>query len=109
MVDSCSCTPQMIPHPVQETVEAPAGATSIGEGNQTVLFATKTCPNCKMAEKFLNDAGVSYTKVYAEDAPELTNKFGIKNAPTLVLITDGSVMKIENVSNIRRYAESAKA
>ena len=61
-----------------------------------------------MAEKFLLDAGVAFQKVYAEDAPELTTKFGIKQAPTLVLITGGSSMKIENVSNIRRFAESAK-
>ncbi|MBO5939145.1 MAG: ribonucleoside triphosphate reductase [Clostridia bacterium] len=114
-IDSCSCTPQMIQHaeefvpetPVKEAASAPV-TTTVVEGNQTLLFATKTCPNCKMAEKFLLDAGVNFQKVYAEDAPELTTKFGIKQAPTLVLITDGSSMKIENVSNIRRFAESAK-
>ncbi|MBE6545983.1 MAG: ribonucleoside triphosphate reductase [Ruminococcaceae bacterium] len=76
--------------------------------DEILLFATKTCPNCKMAEKFLNDAGIAYTKVYADDQPELTNQYGIRQAPTLIHISDGSVMKIENVSNIRRFADSAK-
>ncbi len=76
--------------------------------DQIMLFATKTCPNCRMAEKFLTDAGVSYRKVYADDEPETAASFGIKQAPTLVLISNGTVMKIENVSNIRRFAESAK-
>ena len=112
-IDSCSCTPQMIQHAEEivpeaaPEVEAPA-TTVVTEGNQTLLFATKTCPNCKMAEKFLLEAGVDFQKVYAEDAPELTSKFGIKQAPTLVLLSDGSSMKIENVSNIRRFADSAK-
>ena len=76
---------------------------------QLLLFATKTCPNCKMAEKFLTDAGVAYRKVYADDNPELANDYGIKQAPTLVMKTGSAVMKIENVSNIRRYADSVKA
>jgi ribonucleoside-triphosphate reductase len=62
-----------------------------------------------MAEKFLTDAGVSFTKVYADDAPELAAKYGVKQAPSLILQTGDSVMKIENVSNIRRYADTAKA
>ena len=40
---------------------------------------------------------------------ELAAKYGIKQAPTLVLLTGDSVLKIENVSNIRRYADTAKA
>ena len=89
-------------------VEAPAATADSENAEQIFLFATKTCPNCKMAEKFLGDAGVSYTKVYADDDPATTAKYGIKQAPTLVLVSGGNVMKIENVSNIRRFADSAK-
>ena len=89
-------------------VEAPVASADAEDAEQIFLFATKTCPNCKMAEKFLGDAGVSYTKVYADDDPATTAKYGIKQAPTLVLVSGGNVMKIENVSNIRRFADSAK-
>ncbi len=74
-----------------------------------MLFATKTCPNCKMAEKFLNDAGMTFTKVYYEDDRQLAEKYGIKQAPTLVVVTDGKAAKIENASNIRKFIAEAKA
>ncbi len=96
------------PAPVCEPVAEEAPAT-VATNNKVLLFATKTCPNCRMAEKFLNDAGIAHTKVYADDAPELAAKYGVKQAPTLVLLTGDSVLKIENVSNIRRYADTAKA
>ena len=79
------------------------------EGTQTWLFATRTCPNCKMAERFLSEAGVAYGKIYADEAPEQVSKFGIKQAPTLIHITNGTVMKIENVSNIRKFVDSIRA
>ena len=73
-----------------------------------ILFATTTCPNCKMAEKFLGDAGIAYEKVYADQKPDLAKQFEIKQAPTLV-ITDGTnVEKVMNVSNIRKFAETYK-
>ena len=73
-----------------------------------ILFATTTCPNCRMAEKFLTDAGIAYEKVYADQNPDLAKQFEIKQAPTLV-ITDGSnVEKVMNVSNIRKFAEEYK-
>ena len=76
---------------------------------ELLLFATKTCPNCKMAEKFLSDAGMSFSKVYYEDNRELAEKYGIKQAPTLVVVSGGSIIKIENASNIRKFIADAKA
>ena len=77
-------------------------------GAKIMLFATTTCPNCKMAEKFLGDAGIAYEKIYADQNPDLAKQFEIKQAPTLV-ITDGTnIEKVMNVSNIRRFAETYK-
>ena len=73
-----------------------------------VLVATTTCPNCKMAEKFLNDAGFTFTKVYADKEPEVAKKYNIKGAPVLVIDNGESFDKIENVSNIRKFVESNK-
>ena len=115
----CACTPVMVnaepaaaaaAAPVEEpTPVTPAPTVNLDSDNQTLLFATKTCPNCKMAERFLSEAGMAYTKLYAEDAPEMIAKFGIKQAHTLVHIANGTVMKVENVSNIRRFIETQKA
>ena len=78
-------------------------------GDSIMLFATKTCPNCKMAEKFLNDAGMAFTKVYYEDNRELAEEYGIKQAPTLVVASGNSVMKIENASAIRKFIAETNA
>ena len=73
-----------------------------------ILFATTTCPNCKMAEKFLGDAGIAYEKVYADQNPDLAKQFEIKQAPTLVIINGDNVEKVMNVSNVRKFAEAYK-
>jgi ribonucleoside-triphosphate reductase len=79
----------------------------VTETAKTILFATKTCPNCKMATVFLDKGGVQYEKVYAEENPELVRKYGIMQAPTLVVVgDDGNADLIQNVSNIRKYVDS---
>ena len=76
--------------------------------NETLLFGTKTCPNCKMAKMLLEKAGVPYKWVDAEENIELTNSFGVKKAPTL-LVPEGEEIKVfENASNIKGYIESKK-
>ena len=93
-----------------EHVEAESQNES-GEGlkkkPQLYLFTTRTCPNCRTAKEFLK--GVDYQIIDAEEHPELAEKFGIMQAPTLVLVRDGMVQKFANASNIRRFAEEVKA
>ena len=75
----------------------------------TFLFATKTCPNCKMAAMFLEKAGIPFEKVYADENVELVERFGIKQAPTLVVAEDGNeIEKAVNLSNIRKYIETVQ-
>ena len=68
-----------------------------------MLFGTKTCPNCKMAKKVLDDAKVNYTYVDAEKEADLTKRYGIKQAPTLVIVQNGKVELVKNISNIKKY------
>ena len=87
-----------------ECKTAPAEEPKKADGS-VYLFATRTCPNCKMAAMFLDRAGVKYEKIYADESPELTEKYGVRQAPTLI-VTDGDDFdKIVNVSNIRKFAE----
>ncbi len=86
-----------------------AEPTACDCGDSIMLFAAKACPNCKMAEKFLNDAGMAVTKVYYEDNRELAEEYGIKQAPTLVVVSGSSVMKIENASAIRKFIAETNA
>jgi len=73
---------------------------------ETILFATKTCPNCRIAASLLDKANVKYRKVYVEDEPELAKSLGLKQAPTLVVQNGNEVEKIVNVSNIKKYIGS---
>ena len=86
VAEPCACTPTLV--------------------GKIMLFATTTCPNCKMAEKFLSDAGVPFEKVYADKSPELAKEYGVTTAPTLVIARGDQVEKIVNVSNVRKFAES---
>lgn len=65
------------------------------------LFTTKTCPNCKIAEKILGE--VPYITVDAEDNPDIATEYGIMQAPTLLIMHQGNVKKCVNVSNIKSY------
>ncbi len=72
--------------------------------DNTYLFTTKTCPNCSLAKKYLQN--VDYTIVDAEENMELAVKYGVRQAPTLVIVTGQSQQKYVNVSNIKKYAEN---
>jgi len=75
--------------------------------SRVILFATKTCPNCKMACVFLDQAGVVYEKLFADEHPDLVKKYGIKQAPTLVVVDNGvEIVKAANLSNIKKYTEA---
>ena len=81
-------------------------AVKTGETEQEILlFATRTCPNCKMAERFLDQAGIAYKKVIADEEPAMVEQFDIHQAPTLVVVSGDSYQSIVNVSNIRKFAD----
>ena len=79
------------------------------ETNKIILFATKTCPNCKMAVKFLTNAGIEFEEVFADENVALAKEYGIKQAPTLMVISDGYREAITNLSNIKGFIEKYKA
>ena len=54
-----------------------------------ILFATPTCPNCRIAAADLDKAGFPYEKIFATEHPEMAEAYGVKQAPTLV-IPDGN-------------------
>ncbi len=58
-----------------------------------MLFATPTCPNCRIACSYLDKAGFKYEKLMAGDNVELALNYGVKQAPTLV-ITDGELREV---------------
>ncbi len=76
--------------------------------NETLLFATKTCPNCKMAKMLLEKAGVCFRTIYAEDDAELAKRYKVVKAPTLIVPAGDQYSVYENASNIKGFVESLK-
>ena len=76
--------------------------------DKLLLFTTKTCPKCRMAKTFLEKAGIEYETVLADENAELVNLYGVKEAPTLVILADdGSFEKVSNPSNIKAFCDKS--
>ena len=73
--------------------------------NKILLFATKTCPNCKMAKMLLDKANIRYEVIDAEENVELTKKYNVKKAPTLLVPNGNGIDVFENASNIKGFIE----
>ena len=70
------------------------------------LFASKTCPNCKIAEALLAKTTIQYTKLYAEDNVALTESLGIKQAPTMVVVKNGEIEKHAAIANVKAFIQA---
>ena len=70
-----------------------------------LLFGTKTCPNCEIAKKILNQKHITYEFIDAEEMPDLTQQYEIMSAPTLIKINGSGYDKVVNASNIINYID----
>lgn len=84
--------------PVQpkKTVEA-------GKDAAWILFGTHTCPNCKMAVRELEKSGAAFKEIFAEEHPELAEKYQVQSAPTLLVTEGDTLSKIEGFGPIRAF------
>lgn len=89
----------------QEHNTIAATTTVAASENAAYLFTTKTCPNCRIAKSILDDAGIKYRIIDAEENEELVSTYSVMQAPTLIVVRDGMVSRYANASNIRKYAE----
>ncbi|MBR3738074.1 MAG: ribonucleoside triphosphate reductase, partial [Eubacterium sp.] len=81
-----------------------AVSADAGVDANVILFKTATCPNCKAAGALLDKAGVKYTALNADENAELVAKFGVKQAPTLVIMNgEDSFEKFRGVSDIKGW------
>ena len=104
-----------IPHTAETLVKETPKAVTAEEKKETpeengsrelLLFTTKTCPNCRMIKDQLNKRGISYTVIDAEENVELTKKYDIMQAPTLVALSKGDPAIYANASNILRFMQT---
>ncbi len=78
--------------------------------SRALLFVSQTCPNCKLAISLLEKEGFLFKKVVATENIELTNKYGVKQAPTLVVLGAGDEFsKFKGVSEIKGMLTARQA
>ena len=94
------------PHNVAVEAECACEEVKVADEDKIILFATRTCPNCKMAVQFLNKAGIAFEEIFADENPDMATKFEIRQAPTLIVIKGGVAEKIVNLSNIKGFIEN---
>ena len=90
--------PEVKAEPVQETPVVEESAE-----NRAILFATPTCPNCRIACAYLDKAGFAYEKLMAEENADLAIKYGVKQAPTLVIVTGAGFEKFAGAGAIKQF------
>ena len=93
ITENCSCVAQMQPAALEDGI---------------YLFASATCPNCKVAESLLKKAEIEYIHLLAEQNKELTEAFGIKQSPTLVVVKDGKTEKFVSVPNVKKFIQTVQ-
>ena len=86
----CGCGEEAAPAPISGDAEA-------------LLFTTPTCPNCKLAISMLDKKGFAYRNLNAEENAELAKQYGVRQAPTLVLVSGSAFEKFAGAGSIKQY------
>ncbi len=84
-------------------VSVDCGAPASGDvADGTYLFTTATCPNCKVAASILEKNSIPFSKLLADENKDLATQLEIKQAPTMVVVKDGTISKYAGVSDIKK-------
>ena len=89
--------------PREEKPVEPAQTIGAVKAKRAILFATQTCPNCRIACQYLDKANFAYEKLMADENAELARHYGVKQAPILVLVDGDKFEKIAGAGAIKQY------
>ncbi len=89
--------------PAEECGCADEVVADMPTNSRIILFTTKTCPNCKIAAKLLEDAGIEFDKLYVEENKEMATELGLKQVPALIVANGDRVQKYLNVVGVREF------
>ena len=88
--------------------EAKAGADAAAKAksvnaDRLVLVTTTKCPNCAIAKRLMDGAGIAYSVVNADEDPAYAKQYGIRQAPTMLVFSGAQVTPLVGLSAIRGY------
>ena len=96
-IDHKAITENIIKAKAAEAAACPITPTRV------MLFATKTCPKCKIAASMLDKEGIEYEKLFVEDNEELARGYGLKQAPTLVVESAQGTAKFVEIAGVKEF------
>ena len=91
---------------IRKGTAAPAATDAVYEDGRVVLFATKTCPKCKIAASLLEKAGIEFEKVYFEDDPDFAKKYNTRQAPTLLYIVGEDFTAFADIAGVKEFIKT---
>ena len=69
-----------------------------------LLFATRTCPACRVATKWLDARDLPYEKIYTEESQAAAEWYGIRSVPTMVAMhPQKGEMRLTGIPAIKAY------
>lgn len=73
------------------------------------LIATHTCPNCKHAATQMDEAGIAYQELFAEENVDLARRYRIMQAPTLIEVAaDGTAQITSGATPVFRKVNAMR-
>ena len=96
-IDHAAITQNILKKKAADAAECPITPTRV------MLFATKTCPKCKIAASMLEKEGIEFEKLYVEDNEDLARGYGLKQAPTLVVESAQGVAKFVEIAGVKEF------
>ena len=84
------------PEPVNEAKET----------QQLLLFTTPTCANCAMVKKSLANAGIAHQVVDAAERQDLVEKYGVRQAPSLVAVSQDGAKSYAGPVKVMEYIKT---
>ena len=83
---------------------------NIASNGKRYLLTTKTCPKCVMAKKWLADAGMEYTLLFAEnpDGMAMATKYNICGVPAMIDESTKEPKIITDINGIKLFIDHHK-
>ena len=92
-------------HCVHKTATVEESPVVCKDGARLMLFTTPTCPKCKASIPMLREAGIEVEIINANEQRELTVKYGVKKAPTLVADDGENVVKFVDIVGVKKFID----
>jgi ribonucleoside-triphosphate reductase len=97
-----------LPEEKRHTKNAQKGRSVSAINGTVYLFTSRTCPNCRIVKRLLDDANMTYSIVDAAERPDLVGDFDVRHVPTLIVLGDGASARYINASQIKQYLDTQK-